>query len=156
MSECVPNEGREKLARSMVHFAHLWMTFVRERCERGRGMRPRWAYQGLDFLLTVCEPQNTKFLTDAEFEDLKRNMDACISHVIGTTAPSTPESGFYSASPRSSLDQMRSFPSKSRGSSPSPRPAYKSQRSASRKTSVEQPSPLTDHLDSPNSLRYVY
>lgn len=147
MSESVPEENREKLARSMVQFARLWMTFVTERCERGRGMRPRWAYQGLEFLLTVCDPQNTKFLSDAEFEDLKREMDACISHVIGTTAPTTPDSGFHSASPRPSLDFMRSISSRSRGSSPSPRATYKSQRSASRKTSMEQTLPVPDALD---------
>lgn len=111
-------------------------------------MRPRWAYQGLDFLLTVCDPKNTKYLTDVEFEDLKRTMDACISHVIGTTAPHTPDSGLYSASPRPPLDHMRSIQSRSRGSSPSPRPAYKSQRSnSSRKTSVEQPSTNSDEID---------
>lgn len=111
-------------------------------------MRPRWAYQGLDFLLTVCEPKNTKFLTDAEFEDLKKTMDACVSHVIGTTAPHTPDSGLHSASPRPALDH-RSLQSRSRGSSPSPRPTYKSQRSnSSRKTSMEQQSPVPDEVDS--------
>lgn len=149
LSEWVPCQQREKLARSMVHFAHLWMTFVQERCERGRGLRPRWAYQGLDFLLTVCEPKNTKFLDDAEFEDLKKAMDACISHVIGTIAPHTPDSGLHSASPRPALDHMKSLQSRSRGSSPSPRPTYKSQRSnSSRKTSMEQQSPSTDDTDS--------
>ncbi|KAJ3666937.1 hypothetical protein Zmor_002358 [Zophobas morio] len=144
MSESMPSEKRQKLARSMVQFANLWMKFVTDRCERGRGMRPRWAYQGLEFLLTVCEPRNTQYLTEEEFEDLKRNMDVCISHVIGTTAPSTPESGFYSASPRSSLEHIRI---RSRGSSPSPRPTYKSQRSNGRKTSMEQGSPVGDSLD---------
>lgn len=123
------------------------MQFVTERCERGRGMRPRWAYQGLEFLLTVCEPCNTKYLTEQEFEDLKRNMDICISHVIGEMGPTTPDSGIYTASPRQSLDHIRS---RSRGSSPSPRPHYKSQRSNasnSRKTSMEQNSPTPDSTD---------
>lgn len=144
MSESITSEKREKLSRSMVFFANLWMKFVTERCERGRGMRPRWAYQGLEFLQSVCEPRNTKHLTEEEFEDLKLNMDVCISHVIGTTAPSTPESGFYSASPRSSIEHIRA---RSRGSSPSPRPSYKSQRSNSRKTSMEQASPGLDSID---------
>lgn len=144
MSQSIPSEKREKLSRSMVFFAKLWMKFVTERCERGRGRRPRWAYQGLEFLQTVCEPRNTKHLTEEEFEDLKLNMDVCISHVVGTTAPSTPESGFYSASPRSSIEHIRA---RSRGSSPSPRPSYKSQRSNSRKTSMEQGSPGLDSLD---------
>ncbi|XP_076291139.1 mitogen-activated protein kinase kinase kinase 4 isoform X2 [Lasioglossum baleicum] len=71
------------LARGLVTFALLWMEFVRTRCERGRGLRPRWANQGLEFLITVCEPHNTKHLTDEEFEELKTSMDRCISHVVG-------------------------------------------------------------------------
>jgi len=47
------------------------------------GMRPRWANQGMEFLLTVCEPANTRYLTEDEFEDLKKTMDDCISHLIG-------------------------------------------------------------------------
>ncbi|CAH1963334.1 unnamed protein product [Acanthoscelides obtectus] len=146
MSDTTPSAFRGRLVHSMVDFATLWMKFVTERCERGRGMRPRWAYQGMEFLLTVCEPTNTKHLTEEKFEQLKKDMDVCISHVIGTTAPSTPDSGFYSASPRSSIEQIRS---RSRGSSPSPRPTYKSQRSgANRKISIEQHSPGADSLDS--------
>ncbi|XP_015440296.1 PREDICTED: mitogen-activated protein kinase kinase kinase 4, partial [Dufourea novaeangliae] len=72
------------LARGIVSFALLWMEFVRTRCERGRGLRPRWANQGLEFLITVCEPHNTKHLTDEEFEELKTCMDRCISHVVGS------------------------------------------------------------------------
>lgn len=147
MSESTPPEHRDRLVYSMVDFANLWMKFVTERCERGRGMRPRWAFQGMEFLLTVCEPANTQHLTEEKFEKLKRDMDVCISHLIGTTAPSTPESGFHSASPRTSLDHIRS---RSRGSSPSPRPAYLSQRSGMmRKTSAEQ-SPCTDLVDAVN------
>lgn len=148
MSDSIPSDCREKLARSMISFASLWMAFVTQRCERGRGMRPRWAFQGLEFLLAVCEPRNTKYLTEEEFEDLKKDMDICISHVIGTTGPPTPDSGLNSGSPRLSLDHIRA---RSRGSSPNPRPAYKSQRS-SRKASVEQQgSPGIDQTD----CRYV-
>lgn len=154
MPQFVPTKNLEKLAKSMVHFANLWMTFVMERFDKGRGKRPRWSNQGLDFLLTVCEPKLTKYLTDDEFEELKTKIDACISHAIGTTAPSTPDSGFYSASPRTSLELVRSYP-RSRGSSPSPKQTYKSQRSISRKTSMER-SPLNDLPDSPNFPRYDY
>ncbi|CAG9765356.1 unnamed protein product [Ceutorhynchus assimilis] len=145
VTDGVSSEFRAKVVYSMVHFAKLWMSFVTDRCERGRGMRPRWATQGMEFLLTVTEPANTRYLSEEEFEDLKKTMDECISHLIGTTAPSTPESGFHSASPRPSLEHIRI---KSRGSSPSPRPTYKSQRSApTRKTSMEQQSPNNDTLD---------
>lgn len=72
------------LARSLVEFALLWMDFVKTRCERGRGLRPRWANQGLEYLMIVCEPSNTKHLTEQEFDELKTSMDRCISHVVGT------------------------------------------------------------------------
>lgn len=114
-------------------------------------MRPRWAYQGLDFLLTVCDPRNTKFLNDAEFEDLKTAMDTCISHVIGTTAPHSPDPYWHSVSPRPALDHMKNLHSSngSRGSSPSPRPTYKSQRSnSSRKTSMDQQGSIVYEVES--------
>lgn len=85
----LPNE-RSVLARGLVSFALLWMDFVKTMCERGRGLRPRWANQGLDFLMTICEPLNTKHLTDQEFEELKTCMDRCISHVIGTAVVHSP------------------------------------------------------------------
>lgn len=72
-----------QLALGIVSFAKMWMQFVTERCEKGRGMRPRWAAQGLDFLILACDPQITCHLAETEFEDLKRRMDCCISHVIG-------------------------------------------------------------------------
>ncbi|XP_050476898.1 mitogen-activated protein kinase kinase kinase 4 [Bombus huntii] len=84
-------EEKAILAESLVSFAFLWMEFVRTRCERGRGLRPRWANQGLEFLITVCEPHNTKHLTDEEFEELKTCMDRCISHVVGSASTATNE-----------------------------------------------------------------
>lgn len=83
------SEEKPVLALGLVSFALLWMEFVRTRCERGRGLRPRWANQGLEFLILVCEPHYTKHLTDDEFEELKTSMDRCISHVIGTATVST-------------------------------------------------------------------
>ncbi|XP_063386171.1 uncharacterized protein LOC134672197 [Cydia fagiglandana] len=72
------------VARAIVCFARCWMRFVLERCERGRGRRPRWASQGLEFLMLACDPYNTRHLSDEEFEELKHLMDGCISHVIGS------------------------------------------------------------------------
>lgn len=37
MADGSPNDYRSKIVHSMVHFAKLWMTFVTEKCERGRG-----------------------------------------------------------------------------------------------------------------------
>ncbi|XP_057666250.1 mitogen-activated protein kinase kinase kinase 4 [Diorhabda carinulata] len=147
-------QHRPRFVADMGEFAYLWMSFVIDRCDRGRGIRPRWAHQGMEYLLSVVQPVNTAMFSNQEFEDLKTMIDKCISHLVGTTAPLTPDSGIHSISPRSSLEQMRG---RSRGSSPSPRPTYKSQRSgqgsgsgsgpASRKVSAEQ-SPIADVTES--------
>ncbi|XP_061383470.1 uncharacterized protein LOC116769290 isoform X2 [Danaus plexippus] len=85
-----PRSDCKRVARAVIEFAKCWMKFVVERCDRGRGLRPRWASQGLEFLMLACDPCNTKHLTDEEFEDLKQLMDGCISHVIGSRAASSP------------------------------------------------------------------
>lgn len=72
------------MARATIEFAQQWMRFVTERCERGRGLRPRWAAQGLEFLIAACDPTNTNFVQEKEFDVLKSQMDRCISHVIGS------------------------------------------------------------------------
>lgn len=87
------------LSLGIIHFAKMWMVFVTEKCERGRGVRPRWAAQGLEFLIAACDPVNTKHLTEVEFDDLKSKMDACISHVVGIV--SEPEKTRKRSSPRS-------------------------------------------------------
>ncbi|KAF7988197.1 hypothetical protein HCN44_007691 [Aphidius gifuensis] len=78
----LPDE-RSNIVYDLIHFAKLWMNFVQKRCDRGRGIRPGWACHGLKFLTIVCDPLNTKYLNDYEFEDLKKTMDSCITHVIG-------------------------------------------------------------------------
>uniref|UniRef100_A0A182Q9N5 Protein kinase domain-containing protein n=1 Tax=Anopheles farauti TaxID=69004 RepID=A0A182Q9N5_9DIPT len=83
LDNCRDCESELMLAKAIIQFAKLWMNFVMERCERGRGLRPRWANQGLEFLIAACDPLCTSHLSEAEFEDLKLKMDACISHVIG-------------------------------------------------------------------------
>ena len=37
----VSGELREELAKAIVDFAIQWMTFVTEKCEKGRGVKPR-------------------------------------------------------------------------------------------------------------------
>lgn len=87
--ETTPSTSRNSkcdqgLAKAIVGFARCWMKFVMERCERGRGLRPRWAATGLDFLIIACDPHNTEQIDEKEFEQLKSAMDKCISHVIGS------------------------------------------------------------------------
>ncbi len=75
-----------RIGRGMVDLARNWMRFVLDWCERGRGLRPRWASQGLNFLTYACDPQNLATLTDEEFEDLRKLIDQCIDHAIGDKA----------------------------------------------------------------------
>ncbi|XP_049939411.1 mitogen-activated protein kinase kinase kinase 4 isoform X1 [Schistocerca serialis cubense] len=142
----VTGEVRTELSHGLICFAQQWMKFVRERCERGRGLRPRWANQGLDFLMTVCEPENTQYLSDNDFDDLKRSIDGCISHVIGTAVTNNEKCSLnqqhnplYGHLPRASFDGQ--FP-RSRGSSPArtKSPSYRSSRSL-QDTSVTPPFP---------------
>ncbi|KAI8421309.1 hypothetical protein MSG28_008340 [Choristoneura fumiferana] len=99
------------VARAIVSFARCWMRFVMERCERGRGRRPRWASQGLEFLMLACDPYNTRHLTDEEFEELKHLMDGCISHVVGSraTAPRAAEPEPTTPRPRHRLHSRLSI-----------------------------------------------
>ncbi|XP_053945911.1 mitogen-activated protein kinase kinase kinase 4 isoform X2 [Anastrepha ludens] len=106
------------LALGIIDFAKMWMHFVMERCERGRGMRPRWASQGLEFLILACDPQITRHLDERQFEELKKQMDCCISHVIGIT--SEPEKiARKKASPRT---RKTSSPATSRSRTPTRTP----------------------------------
>lgn len=80
---CKDKSCEFNLSLGIINFAKMWMEFVTQRCERGRGVRPRWATLGLEFLIAACDPSNTRHLSDDEFDDLKTKMDACISHVVG-------------------------------------------------------------------------
>lgn len=39
------HEERGQLVEELVDLAGQWMVFVEKRCERGRGLKPRWACQ---------------------------------------------------------------------------------------------------------------
>ncbi|CAH0582817.1 unnamed protein product [Chrysodeixis includens] len=107
------------VARAIIQFARCWMLFVVERCDRGRGLRPRWASQGLEFLMLACDPRNTKHLSDEEFEDLKQLMDGCISHVVGSRATAAA----HSPRPRPRLPSpFPSSTSREAGAPPTPPP----------------------------------
>ena len=58
---------RIKLTPFLVNYASHWMKFVQNHYSSGKGRRPRWALPGLEFLLYICDPHNTKNLTDKEF-----------------------------------------------------------------------------------------
>ncbi|KAJ8718761.1 hypothetical protein PYW07_016317 [Mythimna separata] len=129
-ASCEERQWAARVARGVIQFARCWMLFVVERCDRGRGLRPRWASQGLEFLMLACDPRNTKHLSEEEFEELKSLMDGCISHVIGSRpAPNPPT---HSPRPRPRL--------------PSPFP--------NNSTSREAPTPPTPPPMEPDPLSY--
>lgn len=97
---CKDKSCEFNLSLGIINFAKMWMKFVTEQCERGRGVRPRWASLGLEFLIAACDPSNTRHLSDEEFDDLKTKMDACISHVVGIGTETPDKVGRKRASPR--------------------------------------------------------
>lgn len=79
--------SRSNLWHILLDFSKLWMKFVMTKTEPGHGTRPRWAAQGMEFLVTVIDPSNTESLSEKEFKKLKNEMQDCIIHIIGTAAP---------------------------------------------------------------------
>lgn len=63
--------SRRAEAIGNVEFARQWMRFVHERCERGRGIKPRWATNGIDFLLIASSAHVTHYLEDKDFFKFK-------------------------------------------------------------------------------------
>ncbi|XP_057325359.1 mitogen-activated protein kinase kinase kinase 4 [Microplitis mediator] len=84
-------QPNEELIHGLVNFANLWIDFVITRCERGRGLRPRWAHHGLEFLIMTCEPANTEFLSEQKFGELKIRMQECWIHIIGEIESTHPD-----------------------------------------------------------------
>lgn len=83
-AHCRNSECEKRLSQAIISFSRSWMFFVLEKTERGRGVRPKWAALGLDFLIIASDPTNTKYINDEDFAELKLQMDSCISHVIGS------------------------------------------------------------------------
>ena len=42
-----------------------------DRCERGKGVKPRWAVHGVEFLIISSGPTYTQHLSDEEFASFK-------------------------------------------------------------------------------------
>lgn len=174
LSEFISSEHRGRMARSMLHFVILWTKFMSRHyaaststpiyncgtpntpssavstlsssSSTGR-KRPLWMQHSLDFLLTACDIRYTAHLTEAEFSELRRNMDECIKHLVGAGCGENrgnngAESGYSTASTWGSgttPDPLTSaiptptsttrFPT-SRNNSPVRRSPYRSQRSS--------------------------
>ncbi len=76
-------KSRASLSRGVIAFAKQWMTFVRNRCDRGKGVKPRWATHGIDFLYMASSPAYTKHVDNDEFSEFKAMIEDCYGHIIG-------------------------------------------------------------------------
>lgn len=66
---------KEQATHYSVSISKRWINFVHKRCEPGRGLKPKWANNGVDFLLNVCEPQNVAGLSDVDFKVCNANTE---------------------------------------------------------------------------------
>ncbi|XP_071955279.1 mitogen-activated protein kinase kinase kinase 4-like isoform X2 [Antedon mediterranea] len=103
VARLLSGELRQRLGKSSLTFATTWMKFVVDKCEKGKGRKPRWAQHGLDFLIIACDPKNIAHLEDGEFQEIKTLMYKCIQYVIGsppaTSCPASPAPTHRPASP---------------------------------------------------------
>nr|BAN21181.1 mitogen activated protein kinase kinase kinase 4, mapkkk4, mekk4 [Riptortus pedestris] len=104
------------LIRDMFKLAQSWLKFVRKFCEKGRGVRPRWANFGVEFILFISTPKFTKHLTEEEFEVIQKALVDGIKHIKGcaeqeknSSSPASPSGYYYRQSfsnPDSSLSSQ--------------------------------------------------
>ncbi|XP_074644570.1 mitogen-activated protein kinase kinase kinase 4-like isoform X2 [Tubulanus polymorphus] len=104
ITRLVTGDSRQKLAQGQISFAMQWMCFAMEKCEQGRGIRPRWAHHGLDFLTIACEPRVLVHLTETQFDNFRTTIQKCICHIVGTaekkpTANTLTTGGYRVSSP---------------------------------------------------------
>lgn len=116
----VSGKPNVELALNVVKLANLWMSFTVKHSERGRGLRPKWATQGLEFLVTACESDITYHLSDEEFCRLKESVSQCVHHVIGSLDHSSKTQSLSPAIRRFSKSSMPVFPNSLSADSLSP------------------------------------
>uniref|UniRef100_A0A915K9H4 Protein kinase domain-containing protein n=1 Tax=Romanomermis culicivorax TaxID=13658 RepID=A0A915K9H4_ROMCU len=64
-----------------------WVHLIGSICDRGRGSRPRWADEGLNFLVFASDPIYTLTLETKQFQDFKNILNKCIEHIVGSNSP---------------------------------------------------------------------
>lgn len=84
LTRLITGDSRAKLAKQLIRFAFQWMTFVINKCEKGRGLRARWVTPGLQYLMVALEPQYVQVLNQNEFKLLKDEVDKFLSYVMGS------------------------------------------------------------------------
>lgn len=81
-SRIMNGKYRMEMDELHIEFAKKWMKYVRKYRSTGTGHMPRWAVQGLKFVVSV-EWSFIKGFTDQEFDEFRFQIDGFISHVIG-------------------------------------------------------------------------
>lgn len=79
----------------LLKFAYQWMDFVQSKCEAGRGTLPRWSNAGCDFMISLALPCLLSLYSNEEFQQMKKRISDCITHLIGKrpTSASSASSG---------------------------------------------------------------
>lgn len=68
VTRLVTGQHRAEVAPMLVNLARMWMKFVQAHYSHGKGSRPRWANAGLEFIVFVCNPHNTRYLSEQDFQ----------------------------------------------------------------------------------------
>ncbi|KAG0721552.1 Mitogen-activated protein kinase kinase kinase 4 [Chionoecetes opilio] len=92
VTRLVTGQHRVEVAPMLVNLARMWMKFVQAHYSHGKGSRPRWANAGLEFIVFVCNPHNTRYLQEHDFQQLVKEIECCREYIIGT-APETKQPG---------------------------------------------------------------
>lgn len=81
---------RASLSEDLIDFALEWMHLATEKCEKGRGVRPRWAHKFFEYLRFVASPDITLHLSDEKFILFKKKFNECTCHLIGEKPKDSP------------------------------------------------------------------
>lgn len=88
VTRLVTGHQRSVVAPHLVNFLRKWMSFVQQRYSMGKKKkRPRWSNSGLDFIIFVCDPYNTRHLDERDFLSLNSEIEECIAYIEGTRSP---------------------------------------------------------------------
>ncbi|XP_075976213.1 mitogen-activated protein kinase kinase kinase 4-like [Anticarsia gemmatalis] len=71
------------VAGAVTEFATCWMMFVIAKCRSGRGYKPKWTSEGLQFLSLATDARNTVHLSEDKFKELRSSIDDCMAHLVG-------------------------------------------------------------------------
>lgn len=78
-------EFRDKMTELHMNIATKWMDYVlKHRC-KGKGHRPRWATQGLNFLVAI-DVSYWYSVSEEKFNSIKEKINSFINHLIGDSS----------------------------------------------------------------------